>query len=327
MSTNPQRNTEDQEIDLSMVSQKFRGFFQGMNDFAFDAIQFALKNKIILGALLVLGVGIGIYLDKTNKSYEQQVVVMPNFGSNDYVYAKVDLINAKVKENDTLFLERIGIKEPSKFSGIEIKPIVDVYEFVTNSSERNFDLLKLMAEDSDIKKIIEERTTSKNYPLHTITFKTNKRTTKEKTVEPLLKYLNNSAYFTKIQHEAVNNIEVKMKANDAILAQIDGFLNGIASGKGGSEKLVYYNENSPLNDIIESKERIVRDQGNNRISLINSDKIIKDVSQVLNIENKEAVNGKLKLILPLLFIFIFVCIRLFADYYKKQAARRAQIES
>ncbi len=324
MSTNVPRNPDDQEIDMTMVSQKFKGFVQSVNDLVFDSIQFLLRNKIYLIILVALGVGLGFYLDRTNKTYDHQIVVMPNFGSSDYLYAKVDLINAKIKERDTLFLSRIGIKNPAKFTKIEIKPIIDVYQFITMSNERNFELLKLMAEDSDIKKIIEERPTSKNYRFHLVEFKTKNYTTKAQTVEPLLNFLNNSQYFSQVQREAVNNIKVKMQANETIIAQIDGFLNGIANGGAKGDKLVYYNENSPLNDLIETKERIVRELGDQRINLITTQKIVRDVSQVLNIENSESVNGKLKFVLPLLLIAMFIVVNLFAKFYKTQSARRAQ---
>ena len=115
MSTNSPKNAEEQEVDLALISQKVKGFFQSMNDFVFNMIDFILRNKIILGTLFVLGVGIGIYLDKTNKTYDHQLVVTPNFGSADYLYAKIDLIDAKIKENDTVFLKGIVIEEPSKF--------------------------------------------------------------------------------------------------------------------------------------------------------------------------------------------------------------------
>ena len=325
MSTNAPKNSEDQEIDLALVSQKMKGFFQRINDLAFDAIQFVLRNKIFLGALFVLGVGIGIYLDKTNKTYDHQLVVTPNFGSIDYLYAKVNLIDSKIKENDTMYLKAIGIKEPSKLSKIEIKPIVDIYEFVNNSGDRNFELLKLMTEDSDIKKILEERPTAKNYRYHLIEFKTKKMTNRAKTIEPLLAFLNNTSYYSKVQREETNNMRMRMKSNDLIISQIDNFLDGINTGGATGQKLVYYNENSPLNDVIETKQNLVREQGNLRVNLVTMYQIIKEVSQVINIENNEAANGKLKLILPFVFMFVFVGISLFIGFYKKQSARRAQI--
>lgn len=321
MNTNATPNPKE-EIDLAAVSKKINGLTQNVKDFIFNCILFVIKYKIILAVLFVTGAGIGMYLDKTNKSYDHQLVVTPNFGSADYLYDKIDLIEAKIKENDTVFLKAIGIQPSSKLGSIEIDPIVDIYPFVNNNSERNFELLRLMAEDSDIKKTLEEKITSKNYTYHLITFTTRKKTTDEKTTKPILDFLNNSAFYTKVQREELKNTQIRMKANDVILAQIDNFLNGIGTGKGSGEKLVYYNENSPLNDIIQTKERIVREQGNLRTSMITTDKIIKNVSQVLNIENKESVNGKLKIMLPILFIFMFVAIHQFLRFYKEQTLKR-----
>ncbi|HMI07186.1 MAG TPA: hypothetical protein VK528_06550 [Flavobacterium sp.] len=326
MSTNSQKNAVDQEVDLAEVSQKIRGFFQRQNDALFNGIQFIVNHKYIIAALLIIGVGLGIYMDKNNKTYDHQIVVTPNFGSTDYLYAKIDLIESKIKENDTVFLKAIGIEDPSKLKRIEIKPIIDVYQFVENNSERNFDLLKLMAENSDIKKIVEEKETSKNYRYHVISFRTSNRTSTKKTIEPLMNYLNNSDFFIKIQKEFVSNVYIKMKANDVIIRQIDGFLNGFTNDAAGpkGEKLVYYNENSPLKDVIETKDRLVKEQGNLRINLVSIDKIIKDVSQVINIENSESVNGKLKLILPFIFIFIYISLYMFVSFYKTQSLRRQQ---
>lgn len=321
MSTNA-KHPDDQEVDFALVSRKISGYKQNFKSGVFNAIQFILRHKFALLALIILGVGLGIYLDRVNKTYDHQLVVKPNFGSSDYLYAKVELLQAKVKERDTVFLKSIGIQEPSKISKIEITPIIDIYQFINNNSERNFELLKLMAEDGDMKKTLEERPTSKNYNYHLITFKTRKMTNRSKIIDPLLGFLNNSNYYSKIQREELNNIRIRMKANDVILAQIDNFLNGIGSGGAKGQQLVYYNENSPLNDIIETKERLVREQGNLRINLVTTDKIIKDVSQVVNIENNESVNGKLKLILPLLFVLMFVVIRMFVHFYREQSLLR-----
>ena len=193
---------------------------------------------------------------------------------------------------------------------------------IFNNSEQNLELLKLMAESSDISKIVEEKTTSKNYTYHLISFKTKDKTDSKKTIEPLLNYFNNSSYFSKIQKEFVNNELLKMKANDVTILQIDGFLNSFSNEVNGyskSDKLVYYNENTQLNDIIQTKDKLVKEQGDLRIDLVAIDKIIKENSQSLNIQNKESVNGKLKLILPILFIFIYLAIYYFISFYKKQS--------
>ena len=321
MSANPQ-NKDNQEVDLSMISKGIGNFFQNVNNAIFLGIQFFIRHIIVIGVLFAIGVGIGIYLDKTNKNYDHMIIVQPNFGSTDYLYSKVDLLQSKIKERDTVFLKAIGIKEASLLAKIEIKPIIDVYRFI-NQSEQNYELLKLMAEDSDIKKIVEDRATSKNYTYHMILFKTRDIITTKTMIEPLMAYLNNSEYYTKIQKEYINNQQLKIKYNEATLTQIDAFLNGIANPSNPKgDKLVYYNENSPLNDVLKIKDKIIIEQGNLRIDLVNLDKIIKESSNTINIQNSESINGKLKLVLPLLFISIYIGIRIFIGFYRRQKAKR-----
>ncbi len=326
MSTNPKQDSENQEIDLTMLSDKVGVFFQGISSFLFNTIQFVLRKIVIIGILFIVGVGSGVYLDTTNKSYDHEIIVQPNFGSTDYLYAKIAVLESKIKERDTVFLKSIGIKEPSKLAKIEVKPIVDVYKFIS-TSEQNFELLKLMSEDSDIKKIVEDKPTSKNYIYHLISFKTKERITAKNVVEPILNYLNSSTYFEKIQKEFINNEQLKIKSNEITISQIDGFLNSFSNtvnGNSKSDKLVYYNENTQLNDVIVTKNRLVQEQGNLRIEMVGLDKIIKENSSTMNTESTESLNGKLKLILPLLFIFIYVLLYCFGSFYRKQALIKKQ---
>ena len=327
MSTKSNKNIEDQEIDLAMISEKIGGFFQRINTLLFKCIRFAVKNTVIIAILLVIGFGLGLFLDKTYKTFNHQIIVQPNFNSTDYLYSKIDLLASKIKEGDTVFLKSIGIDKSIKLSKIQIKPVIDIYKFINTGSEKNFELLKLMAEEGDIKKILEERATSKNYIYHIISFSTESLISDKDAINPILKFLNTSDFYTKIQEEIVNNIHVKMKANLVIINQIDGFLDGFTSKINNSTKsnsLIYYNENTQLNDAIETKDKLISEQGDLRVELVSLDKIVKESSSIINIENTKSINGKLKYTLPILFIFIFILIHFFISFYKKQAEKAYQ---
>lgn len=323
MSATPQNNADNQEIDLSQISKKIGGIFENISFQFFKVFLFFRRNIIWIGILFLLGAGLGFYLDRI-KSYDNQLIVAPNFGSTDYLYAKIDLINSKIEEGDTLFLKDVvGIKDPTKFRAISISPITDVYKFIDNKPQ-NFELIKLMAEDGDIKKVVNESLTSKNYPYHSITFTTIGLTTDAKTVQPILNYINDSDFYRKIQKEYVNNVKIKMVENDSIITQINGFLNTFnttVNGTQKSDKLVYYNENSQLDEVIKTKDLLVTEQGVHRIEMVNLDKIVKDNSITLNIKNSKATNGKMKLVLPLLFILLFSIVGLLKSYYKNQMAK------
>jgi hypothetical protein len=323
MNKNQPNNQEDQEIDLTQISKKIGIFFQNINTFLFNCIQFFVKNAIVISILLVIGVGVGFYLDVTKKIYNHQITVTPNFGSTDYLYSKIDLIESKIQEGDTVFLkEVVGIQKPKEIKKIEINPIADVYKFIENKPE-NFELIKLMAEDGDIKKTIEDKLTSKNYTFHTITFQTKHIITEKSAIEPILHFLNESEYYSKVQKEMVNNVQLKMIQNDTIIAQINGVLSGFSNTAKGtkSNNLVYYNENIQLNDIIKTKESLINEQGFLRVDLVGLNSIVKENSSILNIENNTSINGKLKFILPILFVCIFILIRFFIAFYRKQSVK------
>lgn len=322
MSLNQPSQTDNQEIDLGQISKKVSQGFDSLLTAFFRGILFLKRNLIWIIGLFAIGAALGFYLDKTTKVYDHKFIVTPNFSSSDYLYAKVEQLNAKIKERDTAFLKKIGIQETKKLAKVEIEPIIDVYRFIDNKTE-NFDLIKLMAEDGSMDKILKDKITSKNYPFHLISYTTENATTEYKTLQPILNFLNESVYYKQLQTVANENTDLKMKYNEQMLTQIDGILNEFSSSLDASalksDRLVYYNnENTQLNDVLKTKEGLIYDQSQLRIQKINSDKIIKDLSYTLNIKNTKAANGKLKFILPILFVFGFIIIGAFFRFYKRE---------
>lgn len=321
MSTNSQNNN-NQEIDLSDISKRVGSFFESISTRIFKVIFFVKRNIIIIGVLIIIGVAIGYYLDKKMKEFDHQIIVAPNFGATDYLYSKIELINSKINERDTVFLrDIIGLKDAKKLRKIEVEPITDVYKFVQNNEE-NYKIIELMAEDGDIKKIIQDNVTSKNYPFHVISFSTSKLTSNDKSVKPLLDYLNDSEYYKTIQKQYMFNLNNKIKANDSVISQIDRLLNSFSDTPNNNNKLVYINENTQLNDVIKTKNDLVNEQGSNRLDLIGLSEIIKENSSTINIKNEEGLKGKLIVVVPLLLVFLFAFMSSFISFYKKQLSKQ-----
>lgn len=325
MSSNLPIKSEEQEIDLGKIAKKISRGFERFLSWIFRGILFLKRNFLLIFGLIIVGYFLGSFLDKKMKSYDNQIIVSPNFGSTDYVYSKIELLQSKINEEDTVFLKKIGISDVKKFQRIKIEPIIDVYKFIDNKTE-NFELIKLLAEKGSIDKIVEDKLTSKNYPFHLISFTTSKVTSEEKTIKPFLNYLNDSDHFKEIQKEYINNINIKMSANDSIIKQIDGLMNQFAkvTGSSQSDKLVYYNENTQLNEIIKTKDLLVREQGQLRLDLVNLNKVVKESSITLNDKNTKGTEGKMKLIIPLLLLFILMFIKSFQIFYRKQLNKMQQ---
>jgi hypothetical protein len=320
MSTKVPQNTVYQEIDIFQLFRSIGNFFNRMNTLIFKSIYFFVRNWILVLAIIILGFGFGWYLDSNKKLFNNQVIVTPNFGSVDYLYSKIDLIEAKIASGDMVFLKNVvGFQHPNRIRKIEIKPVADVYKFIEDK-EQNLELIKLMAEVGEIKKVLEDNVTSKNYTFHTISI-LSKEQFQENDIKPLLNYLNDSPYFKEIQKIGFKNLQQQLVQNDTIINQIDNVLNGFSTtvkNTQKNDKLIYYSENTQLNDIIKTKQYLVNEQGKNRLKLATFDKSIKEISSTLNLNDQKTVSGNFKIVLPLFFLFLFSLIYLFLKFYRSQ---------
>ena len=336
MNTPPNNTSDNQEIDLSQISKRIGKSYQSFLGWIFNCIQFLIKNIIYLFILGFLGLLIGYFLDKGSKTYKHEVYVRPNFGSTNLLYSKIDLLESKVKERDTVFFKSIGIKNPKSISLIEIDPIIDIYGFVnerTNTvsnaqNTQNFELLKLLSESSDINKIIKDDVTGRNYGTHLIHITTKGKIKTEDFITPILNYLNNEEYYKNFQKEYIENINIKIAKNEEIIKQIDVILEEFSSKTNTSQKsdkLIYYNENTELNEIIKTKNELISNQAEYRLELLSISKIIKDKSIVLNIKDVKSIFLKMKFILPFLFILIFIIFGRIRLFYQKQSIKYKEI--
>lgn len=318
MSVN-QSSSDNREVNLSEVSKKIREVYESFLSWIFRGFLFIKRNILILAVLFIVGAGLGFYLDKNTTVYNHEVIVFPNFGSTGYLYSKVNLIKARLVEGDNSFLKTIGIRDPKVVSDIEIVPVTDIYNLVSKN-DKNFELIKLMAEDAEMSAIIEDKTTSLNYPYHTIKITTNKKVN-EDVIEPLLKYFNESEYFTTLQATIVASTKKSITSDEKTIAQIDSLLSNFSntSQLSKNQNLVYFNnENAQLNDVLKTKIDLNRSVAEKEVDLINMQKIIKDRSVIKNLKNNKSLNGKLKFIFPIIFIGLFLLFGIIRAFYRTQ---------
>jgi len=312
-------NSQEQEIDLSQIGKSITKVFQKGINKCFDLLFFIQKKLVIVFVLFVIGGGLGFYFDK-EPNYTNNIVVAPNFGSNEYLYDKINLISLKLKEKDQTFFTKIGIKNIKDFISIDIQPINGIYNFINSESQKNnFELVKLMAEDGDLEKIIENNTTSKNYYLHAINIKTAIAYNQKDLIDPIVNYLQQSEYFIKLQKIQQNNLEEKITANTSIINQIDQIVLSLSQNKTGSS--VSISENTGLSDLIQKKDNLIIENQKLATNRLEFEKIIKDQDIVTNQINTGGANNKMKFILPLLFVLFYLVSYWFSKTYKQQKKR------
>jgi hypothetical protein len=238
------------------------------------------------------------------------------------------LLYSKINDNDTVFLKSIGIKAANQLSFIEVHPIIDIYGFIGSTSnaenDQSLQVLKLMAEDGDMETLIKDQTTSKNYDFHIINFVTKSLLERKEILEPLLTFLNNSQFYNKAKEVYIENSNTKIEANKNMIGQIDALLGTFAENKlsgAKSGKSVYINnENYQMNDLIKSKNDFVDEIGDIKEELQTHDKVIKEGSSIINVHNTRTLDTKMRVVLPVIFLFTyFLFISLF-NFYKKQSS-------
>lgn len=325
-------NSQDQEIDLGQIGIGIKNFFNGIVNSVFDFIFFLKKKKIIIGILFVTGIISGYLLDQNTKKFTSEVIVAPNLGGYDYLYAKIDLINSKLKEGDVTFFKSIGISKTDNISDIEVEPIIDIYTFVNTNTAiadnaqntQNFELVKLLAENEDINKVIKDVKTSKNYPHHKILITTTNKIENKDIIKPILDYLNSDEYLNKILAITRENTLIKIKKNEEQILQIDKLITQISENlakEKSASNLVYNNENNEINSLFTLKNSLINEIAAQRINIENIKLYIKDISTTTNIINSKGINNKMKLILPFLYLFIYFIFYNFISLYKKQLTR------
>lgn len=329
MSTNNQNNTDNQEIDLGQVFKSIGGFIQGIKAAIYNEILFLKRNIVIISTLIIVGTGAGYFMDTTIKTYTHEIIVSPNLGGTDYLYSKIDFLASKLNEQDVTFFKTLGVKNPSSISSIKIEPIVDIYNFVSNSTStanaentQNFELVKLLAEEGSLKEVIKDKLTSKNYPNHKIEIITSGKINTADVISPLLKFINTDDYYNKILKISRENILIKMKKNEQEITQVDSILKFMSYNlrQNKNQNLIYNNENNQINPLFELKNSLINEIASQKINLENMKVFIKESSLTTNIKNTKSINGKLKFILPLLLLIGFVFVRFFVSFYKKQQA-------
>lgn len=112
-------NSQDQEIDLGQIGTGIKSLFNGIINSVFDFIFFLKKKIIIVGGLFVVGIILGFLLDR-KLSYNQEISVIPNFGSNEYLYTKTAFLQSRLKEKDEAFFKSIGVKDYKKINNINV---------------------------------------------------------------------------------------------------------------------------------------------------------------------------------------------------------------
>lgn len=319
---------DNQEIDLGAIFGQIRTAFLSLIKGFFNFIAFLKRNAIILIGLFIAGVVIGFLLDNYKKKYVTETIVTTNQISPDYLYSKIDFLQSKVFSSDSVFFNKIGVKDYKSIENIEIEPIIDIYSFINSNTAiannaqntQNFEMIKLLSESSDLDKVLKDELTSKNYPFQTIKIISGKKINPTQT-KAIFDYLNSDEYYKNLLKISLENIKQETINNEITVKQLDTLIMNMSANIKNQKTATIQigGEKSQVADLISQKRDLLQTNLNNKLRLITQAYIVKDLSTVSNKTYTKGVNNKLKLIFPVLFLAIFFVYHYFKQLKKKHS--------
>lgn len=315
--------SQEQEITLQSVGSLFNSVIRLFFRCVHKALSL-IKRFFIIFIILIIGGAILGYLKDKDKTYENFILVKSNFGSIDYLYNKIELLDTRIKQADITFLtQTVGLKDPSVIRSIKSEPIKEVFELTkidaVNTHSRNYDVLKLLSDNSDITKVMEDEPVKRMFQNQRITIEANEAISYEEYIVPILAFLNNSDYYSDMQKVYIEGQQYKIQQTESLIQQVDEVLGAFAANTENqkSGQLFMYGGDSQLNDLAVTKAYQIEVLNNLKADLLNYDKIIKEKNHSLNIGKSTFLKGKQKYLYPFVFFIVFLGILFFIEGYKK----------
>lgn len=298
-----QQNSD--EIDLRYIYRRSKIGMRNMIRNLIKIVDFYVKFWIVVVILILLGVGYGLYKD-LNKTevYQNKLVVIPNVESIDYLYDKIESIDRKVKNRDSIFLEPIFHKNFRLIKSLKIEPVVDLYNFI-GKDEINLDVIRVFGQNKDLTDYAENFVTSKNYKYHTLEVTIQGKENSMEIITNLLTFLNGNEHYRQYfeMYKQMKTFEIAQY--EQMLGQLDSLIKGSASSLSANNSGVAVNTSSDLHELINTKADILKDLYEKKKESIDLTEPIKLVNVDYNLKQKRFFSISNKLKYPLMFLFLF----------------------
>lgn len=318
-STKP-TNTADDEIDLSVIFKAIQDFFKKILIGIINIFRFYWKHKFILLGLIILGVVLGYIWEKNiDKTYKNQLLVIPNFESANYLYNKIEALESKILDKDTLFLREVFGNKYEAVTTVAISPVIDIYNFVS-LDESNQELFELLFEEEANIEFLEDPINSRNYKYHNIYLSVSGEDMHEEFSEKLIMYLNENSHLKSIQQITLESLNLQVEENKMIIAQIDSIISFSKNRRGLAfqENQLNFNDNTGLNELLKMKRDLLYQDGKLKESIAEQSQIINLIDVNYKVIDKDNLLKKSKLkLFPLIFVVLYSLVFLIIYISKK----------
>ncbi len=308
----------NEEIDLGYLFKKIGLFLKRCIIILFNIISFFIKHKYTVIFLILIGIALGFLKDSFSKPVLiNEVIVVPNFGSVDYLYDKTEALNAKIQAKDSVFLKTILGDKHKKLKEIEVEHIDDLFNNVSNNGDR-VELFDILSQSKEADEFLNYYSITKTYKHHRLTFKIEGKEDSEDIVSRILEFLNNNPYYQDYQDIYVEHNSYLIDFNLNMLNQIDSILAfQMKAVEPLSSQVLDVDEKNYIPELIDKKREISQYLLTLKRQKSDFDIPIKLVKADYNLIELDSLRISSKILYPILLIVVFCLIFVMKHFYKK----------
>ncbi|WP_430614711.1 hypothetical protein [Flavobacterium sp. JP2137] len=316
-----QPTSPNQEIDIVYIYRALGKMCTNIGLFFYNFLLLLKRNILIIAALLLVGIGLGYYLDSREQQlFRHDFIVVPNFGSVDYLYEAFD--NNSYITTNLNSQEWANLKEVKR---IKIEPVEDVYTLI-KTNRYAMDLFKVLNDrGGDLGEFLKNESTRKNFKYHLLSIYTRGTNNTDQVTAEVFDQLNSQEYYLKKQAIAQAQNEIRKVQTQRSLEQMNSLLDQLGKAPSSSDAKMISIQNLPeVENLFYRKNNIMEDLAMIEVEQMEQQKTVYIAGASMNIMD-EKIWDKRAISLPfvlLVLFFVVVGMKNFTSKFKRIKASR-----
>jgi|AntDeeMinimDraft_4_1070355.scaffolds.fasta_scaffold06866_1 hypothetical protein len=225
------QNNKDGEINLGDLGRAISLAFQKLGLAFIRLAAFILRNIVVLALLIIVGVGIGYFVNQQKtETYQTSFTVANFFASTDFLNKEVEEIDFALKSQDSSLMGEVGINEGTGQFSLVISPIFT--EKNLDNGEREY--YELLSENDFIEGEAKEKMFKNSFNYQRVTLTYPAEVDGPKILMSILDKIRQNDFYKSLIEKRSQDIKDQIESNEFLIKQIDRLVKNYASNLGAS---------------------------------------------------------------------------------------------
>ncbi|MHA7059225.1 hypothetical protein ACWGOQ_0018505 [Aquimarina sp. M1] len=317
---------DDEIIDIKPLFNAIKGVFKGLLKALVAIVLFYKRNLILFLVLGILGAIGGYFLDKKleiTKTFSQEIILEPKYGTNNYIYDFVEGLEKNLKNGAFLRKLQIDSVQVSNIKKIELEPVIQATDVLDGLHLKygDQDFFHHIIDEYD-EETLEDEKYRNFYKYHRLQLYFNSESSDEKAVsKALLSYIQSNEHYSKQLSLKLKQTKYNLEKNRETLVYVEEYLDKLNKSQSNQEKeIIVYAEESEIptiSSLLKRKDDLLN-VINQQEKILTLDKELFEVIEYGNIISQSVrIHKRFIILLPLILFALTSLIFLFINISRK----------